>query len=200
MPNLQRLRLERTKVTDAGMAHLSKLAKLDYLNLYGTEITDAGLKPLESLEASSRSTSGGRRSTPPAAKAFAEAMTDQAKIDGMKKQIAALQAQIKDEQIEVVQGVAAASQPAAPQAVAAAPAAPAPAAPTNAAPAAVRHRQHRLPRLRQADRPDEVHRLRRQTHRLLLRQLPEGIPEGSGEVQRQDQVRSPPTSLTNLHE
>jgi len=119
------------------MAHLSKLAKLDYLNLYGTEITDAGLKPLESLEGLKQIYLWRTKVDPAGAKAFAEAMTDQAKIDGMKKQIAALQAQIKDEQIEVIQGVAAASQPAAPQAVAAAPAAPAPAAPTNAAPAAV---------------------------------------------------------------
>jgi uncharacterized membrane protein/YHS domain-containing protein len=136
MPNLQRLRLERTKVTDAGMAHVSKLAKLDYLNLYGTEITDAGLKPLESLGSLKQIYLWRTKVDPAAAKAFAEAMTDQAKIDGMKKQIAALQAQIKDEQIEVVQGVAPASQPAAPPAVAAAPAPSAPAAPTNAAPAA----------------------------------------------------------------
>ncbi len=44
-----RLHLEKTKVTDAGLAHLKPLANLEYLNLYSTEISDAGLAHLESL-------------------------------------------------------------------------------------------------------------------------------------------------------
>jgi YHS domain-containing protein len=116
------------------MTHLSKLAKLDYLNLYGTQITAAGLKPLESLGSLKQVYLWRTKVSQAEAKAFAEAMTDQAKIDAMKKQIAQLQAQIKSAQVEVFEGVAAASQPATtPQAVAAAPAAQPPATPTNAA-------------------------------------------------------------------
>ena len=127
MPNLQRLRLERTKVTDAGMAHVGKLEKLEYLNLYGTEITDAGLKPLESLPVLRQVYIWRTKIDPAAAKAFADAMVDQGKIDQLKKQIASLQAEIKAEQIEVVQGITPTSQPAT------APAAPAVAAATNPA-------------------------------------------------------------------
>ena len=120
MSNLQRLRLERTKVTDAGMAQLGKLEKLDYLNLYGTEITGAGLKPLESLPSLRQIYLWRTKVDPAAAKAFADAMVDQGKIDQLKKQIASLQAQIKAEQIEVVQGITPASQPATAPALAAA--------------------------------------------------------------------------------
>lgn len=49
MKNLTRLRLENTAVTDAGLDHLAGLGKLEYLNLYGTKITDAGLAKLEKL-------------------------------------------------------------------------------------------------------------------------------------------------------
>jgi YHS domain-containing protein len=55
-------------------------------------------------------------------------MVDQGKIDQLKKQIALLQAEIKSEQIEVVQGITPASQPAP-----AAPAVAAATAPTTAA-------------------------------------------------------------------
>jgi uncharacterized membrane protein/YHS domain-containing protein len=142
MPNLQRLRLERTKVTDAGMAHLAKLEKLEYLNLYGTEITDAGLKPLQDLPVLRQVYLWRTKVAPAAAKAFADAMIDQAKIDDWKKQIAQLQAQIRAEQVEVYQGVAAASQPAtapAPAVAVAATTAPAPttAVATNAAAVAI---------------------------------------------------------------
>jgi hypothetical protein len=44
--NLTRLRLDRTRVTDAGLAPLSGLARLEYLNLYATAVTDAGLSHL----------------------------------------------------------------------------------------------------------------------------------------------------------
>ncbi len=46
MSNLERLHLENTAVTDAGIAQLAGLAKLEYLNLYGTKVTDAGLAKL----------------------------------------------------------------------------------------------------------------------------------------------------------
>ncbi|HEV2293695.1 MAG TPA: c-type cytochrome domain-containing protein [Tepidisphaeraceae bacterium] len=111
MPNLQRLRLERTKVTDAGMSHLAKLDQLQYLNLYGTEITDAGLKPLQALPELQQIYLWRTKVDPAAAQAFADAMVDQAKIDQWKQQIAQLEAQIRAERVEVVQGVVATTQP-----------------------------------------------------------------------------------------
>ena len=148
MPNLQRLRLERTKVTDAGMTHLAKLAKLEYLNLYGTEITEAGLTPLQNLPVLRQVYVWRTKVDPAAAKAFAESMVDQTKVDGWKQQIAELQAQIKAEQVEVVHGVLAAIHPAT-----------APAAPAPVVAAAARRRRtalllHRQPRHR---RPRDNH-------------------------------------------
>ena len=47
---LERLHLEKTKITDAGLAHLKDLGNLEYLNLYGTAVTDAGLEHLKGLK------------------------------------------------------------------------------------------------------------------------------------------------------
>jgi len=51
MPNLVRLDLQRTKVTDAGLKKLAqaKPPRLRRLNLYGTNVTDAGLDTLATL-------------------------------------------------------------------------------------------------------------------------------------------------------
>ena len=46
---LDKLRLEHTPVTDAGLTHLKRLADLTYLNLFDTGITDAGLEHLKGL-------------------------------------------------------------------------------------------------------------------------------------------------------
>lgn len=50
LTGLERLHLERTKVTDAGLAHLKDLKQVAYLNLYGAEaITDAAAEHLTEL-------------------------------------------------------------------------------------------------------------------------------------------------------
>lgn len=46
--NLNKLHLEYTAVTDAGLISLKDLPYLEYINLVGTKITDAGLKTLAS--------------------------------------------------------------------------------------------------------------------------------------------------------
>jgi hypothetical protein len=51
MANLERLHLENTAVTDAGVSQLAGLKKLEYLNLYGTKVTDAGIAKLAGLTA-----------------------------------------------------------------------------------------------------------------------------------------------------
>ena len=45
----KRVDLNRSQVTDADLAHLSVLTKLEFLNLYDTAITDAGLEHLKGL-------------------------------------------------------------------------------------------------------------------------------------------------------
>jgi len=46
---LSRLHLENTVITDKSSIHLSKLPNLEYLNLYGTQISDASLPHLQKL-------------------------------------------------------------------------------------------------------------------------------------------------------
>jgi len=48
-PNVVEVDLSRTKVTDKGLAHMGKLARMTHLNLNRTGITDAGLKGLGDL-------------------------------------------------------------------------------------------------------------------------------------------------------
>ncbi len=50
MQNLERLHLEKTAVTDAGMHELKKFGKLESVNLYGTKVTDTGLDALSSTK------------------------------------------------------------------------------------------------------------------------------------------------------
>jgi mono/diheme cytochrome c family protein len=50
LPNLTRLHLNRTAITDAGLAQLATLPRLEYLNLYGTAVTDAGLARLAAVK------------------------------------------------------------------------------------------------------------------------------------------------------
>jgi hypothetical protein len=51
LPQLTRLRLEKNKITDAGVAHLKGLTHLESLNLYGTEVTDASVNLIAALPA-----------------------------------------------------------------------------------------------------------------------------------------------------
>lgn len=48
--NLAHLRLEMNPITDAGVAQLQGLRKLEYLNLYGTKLSDKGIARLSKLE------------------------------------------------------------------------------------------------------------------------------------------------------
>ena len=47
--SLQRLHLERTKIGDDGVAHLSGLVNLEYLNLYSTGVSDKAIPHLSGL-------------------------------------------------------------------------------------------------------------------------------------------------------
>jgi hypothetical protein len=48
-PELRHLDLRKTKVTDAGVAHLKALKNLQFLNLFRTPLTDAGLASIREL-------------------------------------------------------------------------------------------------------------------------------------------------------
>jgi hypothetical protein len=50
MTKLKELRLDNTGITDAGLARLKGLAQLEYLNVYGSKVTDAGLAHLGGLK------------------------------------------------------------------------------------------------------------------------------------------------------
>jgi hypothetical protein len=49
LPNLSRLYLDNTLITDEGIAFLKNTTELRYLNLVGTSITEKGLRALSSL-------------------------------------------------------------------------------------------------------------------------------------------------------
>ncbi|MEM6628102.1 MAG: hypothetical protein AAF694_00440, partial [Bacteroidota bacterium] len=49
LPNLMKLKLDNTPVSDVGIAHLSGLEKLEYLNLYGSKVGDGALETLKDL-------------------------------------------------------------------------------------------------------------------------------------------------------
>ncbi|QHT65995.1 ribonuclease inhibitor [Rhodocytophaga rosea] len=50
LPNLTRLRMDKTNITDEYLAHLKGLPNLEYLNLYNTQVSDKGLAQLASLK------------------------------------------------------------------------------------------------------------------------------------------------------
>ena len=50
LKKLKKLHLEKTKVTDAALDSVGKIATLEYLNLYQTGVTDAGLDKLKGLK------------------------------------------------------------------------------------------------------------------------------------------------------
>jgi hypothetical protein len=47
LSKLERLNLEKTHITDAGLGRLKGMTNLIYLNLDRTQITDAGLGPVQ---------------------------------------------------------------------------------------------------------------------------------------------------------
>ena len=51
MPELRQLRLEKNEITDAGVAHLTKLENLVYLNLYNNPVTNESLLAVAQLPA-----------------------------------------------------------------------------------------------------------------------------------------------------
>ncbi len=92
----------RRRRTDAGLAALAPLSKLEYLNLYGTNVTDAGLASLRPLVSLQRLYVWQSKVTATAATAFADARVDPARTRELQQQIAALQALIAQQHVAVV--------------------------------------------------------------------------------------------------
>lgn len=73
LPNLNRLRLNGTKLTEKTVAHLKSLPHLESLNLYGTSVGDAIFEHLEAYPALKRLYLWQTQVSPEAAEAFANA-------------------------------------------------------------------------------------------------------------------------------
>jgi YHS domain-containing protein len=106
MPHLARLHLERTAVSDAGLAQLATLTELDYLNLYGTPVTDASLAALQHLPKLKRLYLWQTHVTPEAARAFAAARLDPQQTRKWRAEIDQLEAKLRDQAVTVDLGVA----------------------------------------------------------------------------------------------
>ncbi len=100
-PNLVRLHLERTAITDAGLQGLLHLESLEYLDLYGTQVSDTGLRQLEGLPKLKQVFLWQTKVTPAAAAEFAEARTDKDQLLRWQKEIDHLQTQIRDAHVTV---------------------------------------------------------------------------------------------------
>jgi len=107
MAGLQRLHLERTGISDAGLAAIASLPELEYLNLYGTPVTDTGIAALQTLPRLKQLYVWQTKVTPAAVKALAEARTDKEQIRRWEDEIEQLKSKIRDQQLFIEVGIAA---------------------------------------------------------------------------------------------
>ena len=91
----------RTAVTDAGLARLAPLTRLESLNLRGTAITDAGLASLGLLPRLRSLYLWETGVTPAAAAAFAAAQTDARRIARWREEIGNLESRIHSATVTV---------------------------------------------------------------------------------------------------
>ncbi len=104
MPNLEKLYLQKTGITDEGLSRLSNATKLRYLNLYGTQITDDGLEYLEGLDSLRSLFLWETEVSNEAATAFQERKSESSGVAALRAEIEALEAQIRESQIQVDTG------------------------------------------------------------------------------------------------
>jgi hypothetical protein len=105
MPNLERLYLQKTAITDLGLKSIQPLANLRYLNLYGTAVSDDGLTTLRALPNLKQVYLWQTKVSPEGVKGFADARTDYAQLKRWQEEIDALQARIRDQKILIETGV-----------------------------------------------------------------------------------------------
>ena len=104
MPNLEKLYLQKTGITDEGLSHLSGAKTLRYLNLYGTQITDDGLDHLEYLDSLKSLFLWETGVSKEAATAFQERKSESSGVADLRAEIEALEARIRESQIQVDTG------------------------------------------------------------------------------------------------
>jgi uncharacterized membrane protein len=100
MRRLQRLHLDGLKVSDAGLAHLSRLRQLEYLNLRGTLVTDQGMPELRTLPRLRSLYVWQTGVTPAAVRALGDALIDKRRIARWRDDEADLERRINEEHFE----------------------------------------------------------------------------------------------------
>ncbi|MCC6356121.1 MAG: hypothetical protein IT577_19710 [Verrucomicrobiae bacterium] len=103
-PNLESLHVPRTRVTDGGLKHIGALARLESLNLYGTAVTDAGLEAISSLPGLKRVYLWQTKVGGEAARRLGERLPAASSAAGYRRQIEELQAKIRAASVEVNTG------------------------------------------------------------------------------------------------
>jgi hypothetical protein len=100
MRRLQRLHLDQLPITDDGLARLSHLTQLEYLNLRGTRVTDKGMPALRTLPRLRALYVWQTAVTPAAVQALSDALTDKRRISRWKEDEADLERRIHEEHFE----------------------------------------------------------------------------------------------------
>jgi len=105
MPNLEKLYLQKTGISDDALTHLEGLNHLRYLNLYGTQISDTGLQNLIDLPNLDSLFIWETNVTKEAADSFKERKLAQTGVEDWEAEIEALKARIRNATILVDTGV-----------------------------------------------------------------------------------------------
>jgi uncharacterized membrane protein len=100
MRRLQRLHLDELKVTDDGLARLTRLRQLEYLNLRGTLVTDRGMPQLHSLPRLRSLYVWQTAVTPAAVQALGESLIDKRRIARWREDQAELERRIQEDRFE----------------------------------------------------------------------------------------------------
>jgi uncharacterized membrane protein len=100
MRRLERLHLDQLKITDTGLAALSHLRRLEYLNLRGTLVTDKGLPALRTLPRLRSLYVWQTAVTPAAVQALGDSLIDKRRIARWKEDEAELERRIHQERFE----------------------------------------------------------------------------------------------------
>ena len=100
MRRLQRLHLDGLRIGDGGLARLSHLGQLEYLNLRGTLVTDAGLPALRTLPRLRSLYVWQTAVTAAAVQALGDALVDKRRIARWKEDEAELERRIHEEHFE----------------------------------------------------------------------------------------------------
>ncbi len=105
MPNLEKLYLQKTSITDEALVLLEGLNRLRYLNIYGTEVSDTGLEYLINLPSLESLFVWETNVTKEAADEFRARKLAQTGVEQWEAEIEALKAKIRDASILVDTGV-----------------------------------------------------------------------------------------------